>query len=132
MAQGELHAEREAADLRPQLAPPAARRLDLADLAEDAGGIAGIVSSQGMVDVMPLVSMNTPRSASPRAPVSASISASSASREGMGMPASPLCCSAVEVAKPMAPARTASSTIRFISAISAGVAARLVASAPRT
>ncbi len=48
------------------------------------------------------------------------------------MPFSPLCCSSVEVAKPMAPACTASSTIRRISAISASVAARFVASAPRT
>ena len=91
-----------------------------------------IFSSQGMVEVMPLVSMKTPRPASPSAPVSASISFSSASREGMGMPFSPLCCSSVEVAKPMAPALTASSTMRFISAISTSVAARLAASSPST
>src|SRR6185369_1775036 len=48
------------------------------------------------------------------------------------MPFSPLCCSSVEVANPMAPARTASSTSRRISAISGAVAARLVASAPST
>ena len=88
---------------------------------------AAIFSSQGTVDVMPLVSMNTPRPASPRAPVSASISRSSARREGMGTPFSPLCCSRVEVAKPMAPARIASSTMRRISPISASVAARLLA-----
>ena len=93
---------------------------------------AEIFSSQGMVEVMPLVSMNTPRPASPSAPVSASISRSSASRDGMGMPFSPLCCSSVEVAKPMAPARIASSTRRRISTTSAGVAARVLASSPST
>ena len=93
---------------------------------------AAIFSSHGMVDVMPFVSMNTPRPASPSAPVRASISASSARREGIGMPASPLCCSSVDVANPMAPARTASRTRRRISAISAVVAARFVASAPST
>ena len=89
-------------------------------------------SSHGIVEVMPLVSMNTPRPASPSAPVSAISSRSSARREGIGTPASPLCCSSVEVAKPMAPTRTASSTIRRISAISASVAGRLVASSPST
>ena len=48
------------------------------------------------------------------------------------MPFSPLCCSRVEVANPMAPAWSAWSTSRRISAISASVAARLVASAPST
>ncbi len=91
-----------------------------------------IFSSHGMVDVMPLVSMKMPRPASPKAPVRASISFSSASRDGMGMPFSPLCCSRVEVAKPMAPAFTASSTMRLISAISASVAVRLAASSPST
>jgi hypothetical protein len=81
---------------------------------------------------MPLVSMKTPRPASPRAPVRASISRSSARRDGIGMPFSPLCCSSVDVANPIAPARTASSTIRRISAISGAVAARFVASAPST
>ena len=93
---------------------------------------AEIFSSHGMVDVMPLVSMKTPRPASPRAPVRASISVSSARREGMGMPFSPLCCSSVEVAKPMAPVRTASSTRRRISATSAAVAVRRLASSPST
>ena len=81
---------------------------------------------------MPLVSMKTPRPTSPSAPVSAAISRSSASREGIGMPCSPLCCSSVEVAKPIAPARSASTTIRRISAISASVALRLLASSPST
>jgi hypothetical protein len=85
------------------------------------------VSSHGIVDVMPLVSMNTPRPASPRAPVSARISRSSARRDGIGIPFSPLCCSAVEVANPMAPAAMASRTSRRISAISASVAARRLA-----
>jgi hypothetical protein len=85
-----------------------------------------------MVEVMPLVSMKTPRPASPSAPVRASISASSARREGMGIPFSPLCCSRVDVAKPMAPARIASSTSRRISATSAAVAARALASSPST
>jgi hypothetical protein len=93
---------------------------------------AAIVSSHGTVDVIPLVSMKTPRPASPSAPVRASISRSSARREGMGMPFSPLCCSSVEVAKPMAPARNASATMARISAISASVAARLLASPPST
>ena len=93
---------------------------------------AAMFSSQGMVEVMPLVSMNTPRPASPSAPVSASISRSSASRDGIGMPFSPLCCSSVEVAKPMAPARMASTTMRRISAISAAVASRGLASSPST
>ena len=47
MAQRELHAEREAADLRPQLAPASAGRLDLAQLAEHARGIAGIDEHRG-------------------------------------------------------------------------------------
>ena len=81
---------------------------------------------------MPFVSMKTPRPASPSAPVSASISRSSASRDGIGMPFSPLCCSSVDVAKPIAPARSASSTSRRISAISVSVAARFVASGPST
>ena len=42
MAQRELHAQREAADLRPELAPAAARRLDLRHLAEDTRGITRI------------------------------------------------------------------------------------------
>ena len=148
MAQRELHAEREAADLRPQLAAARAGRLDLAELAEHAGAdrrdrrtsrrsspagrcAAAIFSSQGIVEVMPLVSMNTPRPASPSAPVSASISRSSARREGMGMPFSPLCCSSVEVAKPIAPdahappARCVAS--RAISASVAGALGGLVA-----
>jgi hypothetical protein len=93
---------------------------------------AAIDSSHGMVEVMPFVSMNTPRPASPRAPVSANNSLSSARREGIGMPFSPLCCSRVEVAKPIAPACSASRVRRRISRISASVAARLVASGPRT
>ena len=93
---------------------------------------AAMLSSHGIVEVMPLVSMKTPRPASPSAPVRARISRSSASRDGIGIPFSPLCCSSVDVAKPTAPARTASRTMRRISAISASVAARLVASLPRT
>jgi hypothetical protein len=89
-------------------------------------------SSHGIDEVMPLVSMKTPRPASPRAPVRAKSSSGPASREGIGVPFSPLCCSRVEVAKPIAPARTASRTMRRISAISAAVAARFVASAPST
>ena len=47
MAEGELHAEREAADLGPQLAPSRAGRLDLADLSEHAPGITGIDKHRG-------------------------------------------------------------------------------------
>ena len=93
---------------------------------------AAMPSSHGTVEVMPLVSMNTPRPTSPSAPVRAAISRSSASREGIGMPCSPLCCSRVEVAKPIAPTRSASTTIRRISAISASVAVRRLASSPST
>ena len=92
--------------------------------------LAAMLSSHGIVEVIPLVSMNTPLPTSPSAPVSSSISCSSASREGIGMPASPLCCSSVEVANPMAPASIASMTRRFISATSASVAARSDASSP--
>ena len=93
---------------------------------------AAMDSSHGTVEVMPLVSMKTPRPTSPSAPVSAVISRSSARRDGIGMPFSPLCCSRVEVAKPMAPVRRASTTMRRISAISASVAFRLLASSPST
>ena len=92
---------------------------------------AAMLSSHGIVEVMPLVSMNTPLPASPSTPVSSCISCSSASREGIGIPASPLCCSRVEVANPIAPASIASATRRFISATSASVAARSDASSPR-
>ena len=90
------------------------------------------LSSQGMVVVMPFVSMNTPLPASPSAPVSSKSSCSSARREGIGMPFSPLCCSSVEVEKPTAPARRPSTTRRFISATSAAVAARFAASSRST
>ena len=53
----------------------------------------------------PLVSMNTPRPASFRQPTRARISASSARREGIGMPPWPLWLGEVVVAKPTAPAR---------------------------
>ena len=47
MAQGELHAEREAADLGPELAPARAGRLDLAELPEHAGRVAGVDEHRG-------------------------------------------------------------------------------------
>jgi hypothetical protein len=64
---------------------------------------AAMLSSHGTVVVMPLVSMNTPLPTSPSAPVSSISSCSSARRDGIGTPFSPLCCSSVEVAKPTAP-----------------------------
>ena len=64
--------------------------------------------------------------------MSASISRSSASRDGIGMPFSPLCCSSVDVAKPMAPARTASSTMPLHLGDLGSVAARLLAWSPST
>jgi len=63
---------------------------------------------------------------------SARNSRSSASRDGIGVPPSPLCASAVEEAKPTAPAAIASRTRLAILAISSSVAARLVASSPIT
>jgi hypothetical protein len=80
----------------------------------------------------PFVSMKTPRPASPSAPTSAWNSTASASRAGIGVPPSPLCCGAVELAKPTAPAAIASSTSPRIAAISSAVAARAVASSPMT
>jgi hypothetical protein len=50
----------------------------------------------------------------------------------MGVPPSPLCASAVEVAKPTAPAAIASRTCTVIAAISSSVAVRSVASSPMT
>ena len=91
-----------------------------------------ISSSQGTLLVMPLVSMNTPLPFSPNVPVNSIISCSSAKREGIGVPLIPLCCSSVEVAKPIAPASIASPTICFILATSPGVAARFIASSPIT
>ena len=44
--------------------------------------------------------------------MSANSSASSASRDGIGMPPSPLCAGEVEVANPIAPARMPSTTMR--------------------
>ena len=93
---------------------------------------AEISSSQGTELVIPLVNMNTPLPTSPSAPVSSNISCSSASRDGMGIPFSPLCCSSVVVEKPMAPAFIASMTSRFISATSSWVAGREEASSPST
>ncbi len=76
--------------------------------------------------------MNTPRPESPIAMTSASSSRSSASRDGIGSPPSPLCAGDVLVAKPTAPACIASRTIDCIASISAPVAARLAASLPMT
>ena len=56
----------------------------------------------------------------------------SARRDGIGVPPSPLCASAVEDAKPTAPAAIASRTRLAIFAISSSVAVRSVASAPIT
>jgi hypothetical protein len=80
----------------------------------------------------PLVSMNTPLPDSLSVPTRVRSSSSSASREGMGMPPSPLCAGEVLVANPIAPACMASCRRRFISCTSAGVATRLGASSPIT
>src|SRR5262249_45890407 len=61
-----------------------------------------------------------------------SISASEAARLGTGRPASPTCVGDLEVAKPRAPARSASRTIERMAATSASVASRSVASSPIT
>ena len=94
--------------------------------------LAEICSRNCIVVVIPLVSMKTPRPASLRAPVSSNISYSSARRDGIGIPFSPLCCSRVDVAKPTAPTDSASTRIDFICATSSGVAARVDASSPST
>ncbi len=60
--------------------------------------------------------------------MSAKSSASSASRDGIGMPPSPLCAGEVEVANPIAPACMPATTMARICAISSGVAARRGAS----
>ena len=80
----------------------------------------------------PLVSMNTPRPASRRQPTSARSSASSARREGIGLPPSPLCAGEVLVEKPIAPACIASRISARIATISSRVAARSVAASPIT
>ncbi len=80
----------------------------------------------------PLVSMKTPRPASLSETTRARSSLSSARREGIGTPASPLWAGEVLVEKPIAPARIASSTRARISAISASVATRCVAASPIT
>ena len=63
---------------------------------------------------------------------SAVISRSSASRDGIGKPPSPLCAGLVLLAKPTAPCAIASVTSAAICAISASVATRRAASAPIT
>ena len=63
---------------------------------------------------------------------SARSSLSSARRDGIGVPPSPLCASAVEEAKPTAPAAIDSRTSVAIFAISSSVAVRSVASSPIT
>ena len=73
--------------------------------------------------------MKIPRPSAPIALTSARSSRSSARREGIGMPFSPLCGSLVEVAKPTAPSAIASRTSAAIAAISASVATRRAASA---
>ena len=89
-------------------------------------------SIQGTGVLPALVIMSTPRPTSRRLPHSACISASSASRDGMGMPFSPLCWWDVVVEKPQAPALSASTTMPRIASISSGLAARLGASCPST
>ncbi len=84
------------------------------------------------MDSGPLVSMKMPRRISPSTPTRAPSSAVSARRDGIGTPPSPLCCGAVEVAKPMAPDAIASATRRRIAVTSSGVALRRVASSPMT
>ena len=79
-----------------------------------------------------LVSMYTPRPPSAIALTSAAISLSSARREGIGNPPSPLCAGLVLLEKPTAPARIASRTTVHICATSSGVAARRVACSPIT
>ncbi len=81
---------------------------------------------------LPLVSMYTPRPDSPIASTSAAISRSSARRDGIGRPPSPLCAGLVLLANPTAPERMASRTIACICAISSSDAARVDASAPIT
>ena len=93
---------------------------------------AAMLSSRSTVMLGPTVSWKMPRPSSPSTPTSARISSSSASREGIGTPPSPLWLIEVEVAKPMAPASIASFTIPRMVAISSPVAARSEASAPST
>ena len=66
------------------------------------------------------------------ASTSAMCSASSARREGIGTPPSPLCAGLVVLAKPTAPAAIASRTSAAICAISPAVASRRAASSPIT
>ncbi len=75
--------------------------------------------------------MKTPR-LSRSVPVSAKSSASSASRDGIGMPPSPLCAGDVDVAKPIAPACMPSATSARIASTSAAVAVRRAASSRMT
>ena len=93
---------------------------------------AAMLSSRSTVMLGPTVSWKMPRPSSPSTPTRARISSSSASREGIGTPPSPLWLIEVEVAKPMAPASIASFTIPRMVAISSSVAARSEASAPST
>ena len=80
----------------------------------------------------PMVACMTPPAASPRQPASVSISRHDATRLGTGRPAQPTWVGDFEVAKPRAPARSASRTRPRIAAISSSLASRSVASSPMT
>ena len=79
-----------------------------------------------------MVACMTPCPTSPSAPASVSISSSDAARLGTGRPASPTWVGDFEVAKPSAPARSASRTSARMAAISSAVASRSLASSPST
>ena len=70
--------------------------------------------------------------ASARQPASAAISSHAATRLGTGRPSQPTCVGDLEVAKPIAPARSASATSARIAATSSAVASRSIASSPIT
>ena len=80
----------------------------------------------------PQVASIVPRPLAPTLSASVQISLSSASRLGTGRPNAPRCDSERDVEKPIAPAAMPSSTSSRMRATSLGVAARSVASSPRT
>src|SRR3712207_8433053 len=71
-------------------------------------GVAGVQPCALPILRLPFVSMKTPCPRSPIATASGRSSRSSARRDGIGTPCSPLCDSLVEVAKPTAPTAIAS------------------------
>ena len=88
--------------------------------------------SFGVGDAGPLVNMKLPNCLDFIASKNASISSWCAIRDGIGRPSNALWEVLVVVAKPIAPACSASSSILRISAISSVVAARSEASLPIT